>query len=62
MRLFLRNDRRPLRENNADSASQPITVRHFTGSDACHIIITPYCLVTKINEMKIKVFSSISVQ
>ena len=22
----------------AESASQPITVRHFTGSDACHII------------------------
>ena len=23
---------------NSESASQPITVRHFTGSDACHII------------------------
>jgi hypothetical protein len=37
MRLFLRNGPAV---HYAESASQPITVRHFTGSDACHIIIT----------------------
>jgi hypothetical protein len=25
-----------------ESTSQPITARHFTGSDACHIIINNY--------------------
>jgi hypothetical protein len=37
MRLFLRNG--PLRENNGPlKVLLTITVRHFTGSDACHII------------------------
>jgi hypothetical protein len=34
-------DRRSITANNgplAENASQSITVRHFTGSDACHII------------------------
>jgi hypothetical protein len=42
MRLFLRNGP-PVHYGKimaAESASQPITSRHFTGSDACHIIIT----------------------
>jgi hypothetical protein len=40
MRLFSRNGP-PFHYGEimaAESASQPITVRHFTGSDACHII------------------------
>ena len=40
MRLFLGNGP-PVHYEKimaAESASQPITVRHFTGSDACHII------------------------
>ena len=37
MRLSLRNG--PENNGPAESASQPITVRYFTGSDACHIII-----------------------
>jgi hypothetical protein len=40
MRLFLRNGP-PVHYGkimDAESASQPITVRHFTGSDTCHII------------------------
>jgi hypothetical protein len=36
MRLFLRTGKYKW---TAESASQPITVRHFAGSDACHMII-----------------------
>ena len=44
MHLFLRNawmDRWSItgKYGTAESASRPITARHFTGTDACHLII-----------------------
>jgi hypothetical protein len=48
-RVFLRNGTNDRREiMTAESASRPITVRHFTGSEACHIINYINCVSSKI--------------